>query len=734
MISLFARVRKAVLSLFGSRYLVVSLSVPFFLILGAAFFLIYQNAGIMRDQISEDFNQQQLILARQVAAQIDANLNDIEVELDGLQRHYGERSACACEQAMQEVFDRTRSKGLVEIGLLEPGRGIVAEEHLPGIQPESPGDVAAECQWSETELMVLGPLRVGTDASGKSRVTGLLCRRVDSPGAAGRVLFARLDVSAFVARATRDIRSGQTGYAWVINQAGTFLYHPEKEFIGQNAFIARQKREPYISFVQINQIMKDRMLRGHEGTGTYVSGWHRGIQGHITKLIAFTPVKSRALSPGQAWSVAVVAPTSEVAGTVHRMYFRNFAVEVAMIAGMFVFGLLGVVYQRRLSQALEKKMSQQEEYMASILQNSVDAILFVDNDNRVKVWNHGAELIFGYRADEMLGQTFHRLIPPELDAEEELQRLREEAVTRGFVRHHIAPRVTRDGRRITVDISRAVVRSRDGEIIGSTAIIRDVTEQMKWEQRIYHTEKLASIGNLAAGVAHEINNPLAIILGFSDLLLERFEPGSSEYQDLKMIEENANQAKKTVENLLGFARITEGMEDTVDVLHCVQTVVNIVKNTLLTGKISLVTDVPESLPRVCGDAREFQQVIFNLINNSVAAMQEEGGVLTLSARADGDRVQLSVADTGTGIPDRIKPRIFDPFFTTKKVGKGTGLGLSLCYGIVNKYGGKIDFTSVSAEDRPGEPTGTTFTVSMPVCESAEQAKGKDDETANSGRG
>jgi two-component system NtrC family sensor kinase len=260
------------------------------------------------------------------------------------------------------------------------------------------------------------------------------------------------------------------------------------------------------------------------------------------------------------------------------------------------------------------------------------------------------------------------------------------------------------------------VHSETGDVIGSTVIIRDVTAKMEWEQQIYHTEKLASIGNLAAGVAHEINNPLAVMLGFTDLLLERAQPGTSDYEDLQVIAESGKSARKIVENLLGFARVTEGLEDTVDVHHCLQTVCAIVKNTLMTAKVELLNEVPEGLPRVCGDSREYQQVIFNLINNSVAVMKDEGGTLTLSASAEKGWVHLNVSDTGPGIPARIKAQVFDPFFTTKKVGEGTGLGLSLCYGIVTKYGGEMSFTSTSHEDKPDEPSGTTFTVSMPVCE------------------
>ena len=335
------------------------------------------------------------------------------------------------------------------------------------------------------------------------------------------------------------------------------------------------------------------------------------------------------------------------------------------------------------------------------------------------MWNYGAEVIFEYTAEEMIGNTFHRIIPPEMDADKELERIQQEVSSKGYIKDYIALRLTKSGRRITVSISRRIVTSDEGKIIGSSATIKDITEKMELDQHIYNTEKLASVGIMAAGVAHEINNPLSIVLGFTDLLLEKFEPGSQEHEDLKMIEKNANHAKKIVENLLGFARMTEALEETVDISQSVNIVINIVENTLLTKKIELVTQIPENLPRVRGDSREFQQVIFNLINNSMAAMTETGGTLTLSGYKKDGWVSLSVADTGIGIPDAVKPKIFDPFFTTKKVGEGTGLGLSLCYGIVKKYGGYIKFKSRSAENNPEGYTGTTFTVSMPIYEPEE---------------
>jgi PAS domain S-box-containing protein len=415
--------------------------------------------------------------------------------------------------------------------------------------------------------------------------------------------------------------------------------------------------------------------------------------------------------------VAVSAPTSEVAATVDKMRSRHLATEIAIIAVMFGFALLVVVYQRRSASSLKRQVSVQEEFISSVVQNSVDAIVFIDNDNQVQMWNKGAEMIFGYTAEEMLGSRFRRLIPPDIDAEEELGRIEKEVREKGFLRNDQVQRITKAGKRITVNISRTMLRNKEGEPLGSTAIIKDVSEKVEMDKHIYNTEKLASIGILAAGVAHEINNPLAVILGFADLLKEKFEEGSSEREDLQLIEGNANHAKKIVENLLGFARVTEGMEDHVDINRALTTVTSIVQNTLMTKKVEFVTDIDANLPPVVGDAREFQQVVFNLINNAVAAMDQDGGTLTIKAWAGDSSVLVQVKDTGAGIPDRIKGQIFDPFFTTKDVGQGTGLGLSLCYGIVQKYGGRIDFTSVSGEDETDEPSGTTFTVSMPLYES-----------------
>jgi two-component system NtrC family sensor kinase len=704
--------RKSLEAIFNFKYLVLISIAAFFIILGLAGLMVYINARLMREQIDKDFNQQQLILARQVARQIDNSLTELNLEMEGLCRldleHLNKRDL---NLIMRSFVDRTREHGLLGSGIIGPDGALVK---LFDIRKDKFPSLAERKNLYDTYSdgsVRLGELYIERQDTNQSRIVAYLCRRISG---SRNILCAKISISQLVKDVAGDITSGKTGYAWIINEEGMFLYHPDHDFIARNAFKARQEREPYISFSEINNIMKARMLKGEEGTGLYESGWHRGIRGRMTKLIAFTPVQSSLLGPGHEWSVAVAAPISEVADTVHNMYLRHLAVEAAMIAGMFLFGLLVAVYQQRISRTLKARISQQEEYISSILRSSVDAIIFIDNDNTVKVWNRGAELIFGFSEDEMLGQTFHKLIPPELDADQELLRIKDEVRSKGYIRDYRAQRMTKDGRRITIDLSRTLVTSNEGEIIGSVAVIRDVTEKIAMEQHIYNTEKLASIGILAAGIAHEINNPLAAILGFTDLVKEKLQHDSSEYEDLLIIEENANHAKSIVENMLGFARTSEGRENEVDVIQALESVIGIVKNTLFVKKVELCVELPETLPHINGDPREFQQVIFNLVNNSIAAMSNDGGKLTISGMAADNAVTINVRDTGVGIPNRVKIRVFDPFFTTKKAGEGTGLGLSLCYGIVQKCGGQIGFTSISAEDQPDLPSGTTFTVRFPV--------------------
>jgi two-component system NtrC family sensor kinase len=270
------------------------------------------------------------------------------------------------------------------------------------------------------------------------------------------------------------------------------------------------------------------------------------------------------------------------------------------------------------------------------------------------------------------------------------------------------------GRQYFFNINLTPIREGD-RVLSILIIAHDITSQKKMEDQLYHTEKLASLGQLAAGVAHEINNPLAIILGFADILSERVKEDSEEYKIVKTIERQGLNCKKIVENLMTFARTPEKSEYDTDINRGIETLLEVVKGTILTKKVKIQLDLADGLPRARGDADQLQQVFLNLITNAVLAMPQ-GGLLTISTRlnADKDRVQIRFADTGLGIKKENLAKIYDPFFTTRKVGEGTGLGLSVSYAIVHKFGGTITCESKTREDAGEGASGTTFTISLPV--------------------
>ncbi len=695
------------------RYLILISSVLIFVILGIGLTVVYQDAIILRNQIKQEFNDQQQLLARQAAMQVTQTLRDIRIELNRLERYRPQLSTAEdYGNTLIALVEHVRAKGVIEGGIYRADGRLRSRYTVDSDSPPPSFEQVrrAQRQGQGACLGAMAEMPSDTEVTG---ITGIVCIPWLVANGADGFLYTKVNVTDMLAGIVSSLRPSEVGYSWVIDQTGRFLFHTQERLIGRNAFVVGRGAESPTTAIRKQGSIESKMVSGREGTGSCRGSSREVPEEFEERLVAFAPIADSMLAENR-WSVAVSFPVEEVAAAVDEATSRHITAEIAIIVSMVLFGGLIFMYERRVSRSLSRNVVKQQKFLSTIMQYSMDAIILVDNQNRIVVWNKGAELLFGYTADEMVGQTFHRIIPPEMDAEKEIQRIRNQVLQQGYIRNHRAQRYTKDGRRVTIDLSRTQVRDANGEPLGSVAILRDVTEEFEFEQRMYNTEKLASIGTLAAGVAHEINNPLAIIQGFTDLLEERFPPDSQERADLKIIEDNVEHAKKTVEDLLGFARVSEGDQQPVDVNESLQTVINIVYHTLPSEKIDLVTEITPDLPRVSWDAREFQQVVFNLINNAVAAMKEDGGTLKISAWVESRRVCVRVTDTGTGIPDPIKRQIFDPFFTTKRVGEGTGLGLSLCYGIVKKYGGSIDFFSHSAEDDPSEPSGSSFTVTMPI--------------------
>jgi len=264
---------------------------------------------------------------------------------------------------------------------------------------------------------------------------------------------------------------------------------------------------------------------------------------------------------------------------------------------------------------------------------------------------------------------------------------------------------------VLIIISMAVILSKT--VVRRVARSEQETQMMS--KKVVETGKLATVGELAAGIAHEINNPVAIMVEeagwmgdlIEDMALEKGQDRAEFERAIRQIQTQGKRCKDITHKLLSFARQTDATIEDVDILRLLEELVELSAQRAKYAMVRIQTDFGDNLPTLKESATELQQVFLNLINNALDAMEKQGGDLNLFCHRENDSVTIKVADTGGGIPKANLDRIFDPFFTTKPVGKGTGLGLSICYGIIEKMGGKLGVESVLGN-------GTTFTISIPL--------------------
>ncbi len=271
-----------------------------------------------------------------------------------------------------------------------------------------------------------------------------------------------------------------------------------------------------------------------------------------------------------------------------------------------------------------------------------------------------------------------------------------------------------DGRSLMVNVSVAPFQSAPGERVGTILIIDDVTARVRLEEQLQHAEKMASVGLLAAGVAHEVNTPLAGITSYTQLLRGQLEEADPSQQVLEKIEKQSFRAAKIINGLLNFSRSSGTEFEQVDVNKVLVDVLSLLEHQLDGSKIRVRKELAAELPPIRGNTSRIQQVFFNLVLNARDAMPR-GGWLTLATSCENDTVAVELRDTGHGIRREHIRRIYDPFFTTKGIGKGTGLGLSVSYGIVQEHGGAIFVDST-----PGQ--GTSFRVTFPALVHAQAAQ------------
>lgn len=409
-------------------------------------------------------------------------------------------------------------------------------------------------------------------------------------------------------------------------------------------------------------------------------------------------------------------------GNVHDVY-----ATVTMIPGSEsrVASLIDITDRKRA----ELKLREQ----AALLNFDPDAIIVRDLEDRVTFWSDGAERMYGWEPGEVLGKSWKE-IQPNLDRtqhEAAWRQLREQGRWRGELEHQ-----TKDGKRIDVQSSWTLVRDEHDNPKAVYIVNTNISESKELQKRFLRLQRLESIGTLAGGIAHDLNNILVPIILGTQILRKSISDGKSR-NILDMIESSARRGAEMVKQVLTFARGTEGEHVTLQPRHLLLEMEQITRKTF-PKSIEVRIDVPKDLWTIVGDATQLHQVLLNLCVNARDAMEDKGGTLRLSAEnivldehfvrlhpdaKVGPHVVLSVSDTGTGIPPEIMEKIFEPFFTTKSSEKGTGLGLSTTIGIVKSHGG---FISVYSE--PGR--GTTFKVYLPAAASPEIVRAERERAEN----
>ena len=351
-----------------------------------------------------------------------------------------------------------------------------------------------------------------------------------------------------------------------------------------------------------------------------------------------------------------------------------------------------------------RKFIQSKELLQSVFDGITDMVILMDSDLKIKMVNKAYLKRYGLPEDKVLGQACNELHAGDLCRIQSCG-VKKALATRAPVVEEV---VSGSGEIFLMHFY--PVSDEQGEVVSIVRYARDITDQKRVEQQIQRTEKLASLGQLAAGVAHEINNPLGVILCYTSLLKHQVEQSSQVFNDVGTIEKHALTCTRIVSDMLKFARSEPGSKEMLTVNRLVDEVIQMVGHQFGKQGVEVVRDLDPELPAVSADADKIKQVFMNLFVNSRQAISGKGVVrVETSYLEEGRRVQIVFDDNGSGIPKEIQSKIFDPFFTTKGPGEGTGLGLSVSYGIIRDHGGEIFVKS-----EPGE--GARFTIQLPVGE------------------
>lgn len=366
---------------------------------------------------------------------------------------------------------------------------------------------------------------------------------------------------------------------------------------------------------------------------------------------------------------------------------------------------------------IEEKLQRTNAFLRNLILSAVDGVIAADKNGKIIIFNDTAAEVFGYEVEEALSTLNITDIYPDNLEFQVMREMRSEAYGgKGKLRSYQVDVVSKGGERIPISLNAAIVYEGQKEI-ATIGFFHDMRESLrmksdleKTQLQLLQSEKMASLGKLAAGVAHQLNNPIGGITLFTKLVLEEYDLEEGVQEDLHRVLQDAERCRDTVKELLEFTRQTRQLMRPHDINQAISRTLFLLENQTLFHNIDIQRELASGLPQVTSDIQQLNHLFMNIILNAAQAMDGRGRLLarTWFSEEDGSLL-IEIADSGPGIPEDILPQIFDPFFTTKDEGEGTGLGLSLAYGIVENHGGKLRAENSSEG-------GSRFIIELPVAQ------------------
>ncbi len=644
-------------------------------------------------EMAEQFNKQQLLLSKSIADNITAYIHFMKEEVLSIS-HVMTRIDIKSEGDFDWLTTEVlKQKRIIKanIGILDDrGRIVFSEGGKDLLQSAAPEIIR------EAKNLNSNKTRIIETAS-----MVYIMSPVYKQDRLNEIVVLSIRIHNIANHFVSNIKSGSRGYAWMIDKSGTLLYHPTQPgMVGGNLYKADATCfKCHISFDLEKRIIERKI----SDYGRYIAPTGEN------KIIAFSSADIDNLS----WIIAVSAPYSEVTGaTKQSMKLYSYLIISIFVTTSIVSALLIVFNKKRIQAEEVAKRKQELERYAVELENKVSerttelvsekeklntivsaiggGIVLIDKKGTIQWAN---QMIKDMAGLDITGKSCEDVCP-------------DCSLSETYTKSNIETMLVANlfGRKDKYfQITTAPVKGEDGEIHGYIRLIQDVTEMKKMEEQIIHSEKLASIGRLAAGIAHEIGNPLTSIFSFVQILRE-METEDFKKESLETIYFHINRISEILKQLSGFSKMPAGEMKKCHVNEVIETSINLIQYDKKAKNIAIIKELSPSLPEVVCDGNQLSQVFVNLTLNAIDAMPDIGTLTVRSMKKDGN-VVIQFEDTGMGISKDDLTRIFDPFYTTKE--KGTGLGLAVSYDIIKKMKGTL-----SVESDLGK--GSVFTIAIPA--------------------